>query len=105
MKFYPIGDDLTGAELKKLGVPPESDSPAARFHGSVRRGARRYQVMAVRTIKLKPLKGEWYLSGALPRAYRAPNDLGVLHVGAKLVLTETITTSVTKEIKFKLFAD
>jgi hypothetical protein len=24
----------------------------------------------------KPLKGEFYLSGAIPTAYRAPNDLG-----------------------------
>lgn len=23
----------------------------------------------------KPLKGEYYLSGAIPKAYRAPNDL------------------------------
>lgn len=28
----------------------------------------------------KPLKGQWYLSGAKPRAYRAPNNLSQEHV-------------------------
>lgn len=30
-----------------------------------------YRKIAVR----KPLKGEWYVSGAIPMAYKAPNDL------------------------------
>jgi len=26
-----------------------------------------------------PLKGEWYLSGAIPEAYKAPNDLSTAY--------------------------
>jgi hypothetical protein len=29
--------------------------------------------------KRPPRKGEWYLSGAIPNAYRAPNDLSIAY--------------------------
>ena len=28
----------------------------------------------------RPLKGQWYISGAVPAAYRAPNNLSQVHV-------------------------
>ena len=27
----------------------------------------------------RPLKGQWYISGAVPAAYRAPNNLSQVH--------------------------
>lgn len=30
--------------------------------------------------KRPPRKGEWYLSGAIPAAYRAPNDLSTPYI-------------------------
>lgn len=30
--------------------------------------------------KRPPRKGEWYLSGAIPTAYRAPNDLSTSYI-------------------------
>ncbi len=43
-----------------------------------------------------PKKGEWYLSGAIVEAYRAPNDLTTPYHIAKLILTETKT--ITREV-------
>lgn len=43
-----------------------------------------------------PLKGEWYLSGAVPLAYRAPNDLTTSYHIMKLVRVETVTTVTEK---------
>lgn len=40
--------------------------------------------------KRKPKKDEWFLSGAIPHAYQAPNDLSTVYHIAKIVLTETI---------------
>ncbi len=40
-----------------------------------------------------PKKGEWYLSGAIVEAYRAPNDLSSQFHIAKLVKTETKTVT------------
>lgn len=45
-----------------------------------------HQFAAVRTgEKRPPMKGEWYISGAIPEAYRAPNDLTHDHVIARIV--------------------
>ena len=41
-----------------------------------------------------PRKGEWYISGAIPEAYRAKSDLSSRHVMARLILVrETMITS------------
>lgn len=39
--------------------------------------------------KRPPRKGEFYLSGAIPVAYRAPNDLDTPYLIARLVRVET----------------
>jgi len=38
--------------------------------------------------KRPPKKGEWYLSGAMVEAYRAPNDLLIPYHIAKIVRTK-----------------
>lgn len=40
--------------------------------------------------KRKPLKGEWYLSGAIPEAYKAPNNLTQEHIICKPVKTRLV---------------
>jgi len=47
-----------------------------------------------------PKQGEWYISGAIPEAYKAPNDLGIKFHIAKIVLisTQTITTDSIVEV-------
>lgn len=55
---YPVKDQPSRAELARLGA------------------GRKSQLQAVATGENRPPKaGEWYLSGAIVEAYRAPNDL------------------------------
>jgi hypothetical protein len=42
--------------------------------------------------KRPPRQGEWYLSGSIVEAYRAPGDLSMVFHIAEIVLTETVTT-------------
>ena len=45
-----------------------------------------------------PKKGEWYLSGAIPMAYKAPNDLTQEFFIATVVKENVITEYVLEEI-------
>ena len=48
----------------------------------------------------KPRKGEWFLSDAIPEAYRAPNDLSQKYFIANLIrLKQTILTEIIKTYK------
>jgi hypothetical protein len=52
-------------------------------------------VMAKPTGEFRcPKKGEWYLSGAVIEAYKAPNDLSSEYHIAKLVHVKQVTTIV-----------
>ena len=56
-------------------------------------------VMAIGSKQFRcPKKGEWYLSGAIPGAYKAPNDLNTKYWIATLVKI----TEVTEIIEYKL---
>jgi len=53
--------------------------------------------MAVKTgEKRKPLKGEWFISGAIPEAYKAPNDLSQEYFIAKIVEVEKVQTIIPR---------
>ena len=57
-------------------------------------------VMAVNSREFRcPKKGEWYLSGAIPGAYKAPNDLSQEYWIATLVKVSVITEYVLEEIE------
>lgn len=72
MRFYPLCNFLPETELQRLGA------------GS------RQNVHAINTGKKRPpLKGEWFLSGAIVGAYRAEEDMSIPYSIAKLVRTET----------------
>ena len=57
-------------------------------------------IKAIRTMdKRRPKKGEYYLSGAIVTAYRAPNDLETAYYIAQLVEVEEIKTyRIVKEV-------
>ena len=104
-RYFRLGDELphdTRMELQELGYmrkyvgkPPTTKvrcgcwvlkdglSVMARYAGE----------------KRPPKKGEWYLSGAVVTAYRAPNDLSTEYHIAKLVVVETKTTTRRKELQ------
>jgi hypothetical protein len=97
---YQLGDRLTLQELEALGI--ERDMMGHLWGESSKDG--RY-ARAVRTGAFRaPKKGEWYLSGAKPLAYRAPNDLStefrimaLVAVEKRTVVTERVGLPVTFE--------
>lgn len=56
------------------------------------------KVQAVKTGEFRnPKRGEWYLSGAIPEGYKAPNDLSSPFHILKLVKVE-VQTVVTEKV-------
>lgn len=74
-KLFEVVDMPNVEEMKDLGLPTHFNS--------------RYGHRNVRAEwtgeKRPPKKGEWYISGAIPQAYRAPNDLSFDYYIARLV--------------------
>ena len=57
-------------------------------------------VMAVNSREFRcPKKGELYLSGAIPGAYKAPNDLNHEYWIATLVRVKVLTEYVLEEVE------
>lgn len=75
--LFKVKDRITDDELDALGIDPED---VATVHK---------EVYAMSTsVKRCPRKGEFYLSGAIPEAYRALEDLDTPHMLARLVRVE-----------------
>lgn len=87
---YPVADYIPMADRNALGV----DSRATVAELLLRTPHPKLNVPSLRIMavftgeKRRPKKGEWYLSGAVVEAYRAPNDLPTEFHIAKLVLVE-----------------
>lgn len=76
--IYPLSDTPTAAETNGASFKE-------RFHSQ--------SLMAVPTGEFRqPNKGEWYLSGAIVAAYKAPNALNTPFHIAKLVKVEKTVT-------------
>jgi hypothetical protein len=80
-KLYPVVDRLHHEDLASLGITTVMGYQARNVH-AVATGERR-----------PPKRGEWYLSGAIVEAYRAPNDLSMTFPIARLVKTKTVTVT------------
>ena len=85
MKFYKPADRVTRAEAKSLGVRCVIGHLVKDIH-AILTGEKR-----------PPVKGEWYLSGAIPEAYRAVEDLSTPYQICKLVKTRTETRTILSE--------
>ena len=93
-KYYNLGDPVPKDQSAALGAPTSlSHTPLqwqtsrwlSKEHGWVR-------IMAKKTDeKRAPKKWEWYISGALPTAYLARNDLSTEFLIAKLVRVRQTT--------------
>jgi hypothetical protein len=75
-KYYPLVDRI-----------PLADRPSDIFNQQDFRGKLTGEFRP-------PKKGEWYLSGAIPEGYRAPNDLTTSFHILKLVRIKKIETIV-----------
>jgi hypothetical protein len=70
---YPIADTLSLEDWEKLGIPPV-DSRHLGYHQVVVENEN-YRLGAIKIGEKRPPKaGEWYLSGAIPEAYRSKAD-------------------------------
>lgn len=79
---------------------PLADIPSERETGGLP-FSERYMSRNIRAVKTgvfrNPKRGEWYLSGAIPEAYKAPNDLSSPFHILKLVKVE-VRTVVTEKV-------
>lgn len=81
MKLYPVADHVPFNEGKALGAPV--------LNGFMLKG----NLRAIKTREKRcPKRGEWFLSGAIAEAYKAPNDLSQEYHIAKLVRIEQVIT-------------
>jgi len=84
--LFTLGDSPTIQEKEALGVPLASNKAYATL------GVYPRDVRAFRTGEFRePKAGEWYLSGAEPQAWRAPNDLSTKYRICRLARIRTIT--------------
>jgi len=94
-RLYPLGDRPTRTECERLGVGfKENRLPI--WDAQPRRDGKYLQSLATGEFR-PPLKGEWYLSGAKPTAYRASNDFNASYYIMRLVVVEQ-STYVVKRI-------
>ncbi len=90
MKIYPLWDYPRRADLEHLKIDWSELTTMQII------GLKNNKIKAIKTGEFRePKKGEWYLSGAIVEAYRAPNNLSTKFHIAKLVLTETKTVTTT----------
>lgn len=79
MKFYPLAGQLLYADREALGIGHTLGAACSSRN-----------VMAIKAGEYRaPKAGEWYLSGALVEAWRAPNDLSTNFHIVKLVKVRT----------------
>lgn len=93
--YYPIGDSLNLKEREQFGITNSMEATVLQSVGHSPRGIRGKWTGEKRC----PKKGEWYLSGAIILAYRAPNDLSTEFHIAKLVRIETVTKEIEVPIR------
>lgn len=87
-KLYKLGDPLNSEERKRFGMTTFQEGMIA-----MRSEKDGLLVRAQMTGESRPpKKGEWYISGALPVAYRAPNDLSTDYLIATLSQVKKTTT-------------
>lgn len=84
MKTFLLHDRPTLAERKALGIECELTFRDCRFLDKSDR-----QLVAVLTGERRAMKaGEWYVSGAIPAAYRTPNDTSMEQAIARLIIVK-----------------
>jgi hypothetical protein len=87
-KYYRLAEAPDADDLKRLGltVADLQGGGDIGIHGFSE--ARPRQILALPSEgKLRPpKKGEWYLSGAIPQAWRALNDLTTPYVIVRLLI-------------------
>lgn len=103
MKTYPIVDRIPSEALRSIGLDPRDvTQPLASLDipgGALRNGEKAPNGKLLDWLKgaktgefREPRKGEWFLSGSIPEAYYAPNDLGTKYHILKIVKVRKVVT-------------
>jgi hypothetical protein len=84
--YYRVADLPTRQELANLGMDETSGAISRN-----RKAGRRVEIKAKPTKEKRPPgKGEWFLSGAIPEAYRSDGGMMSCYRIVKLVVVERI---------------
>jgi hypothetical protein len=85
IKLYQLGDRHSEQKFGPMATTGHSDS----------------SIMAINSKQFRcPKKGEWYLSGALPKAYQSPNDLSTEYYIATIVRVKKETNyNITEKLE------
>lgn len=76
-KFYQLAERIPYPQRAAFGLAPATPTQ---------------NILAILTGEFRtPKAGEWFISGAIPEAYYAQNDLTTAYQIAKLVRTRTVT--------------
>ena len=94
-KFYRLGDRVPLVDRQALGA--EDLSGFALSWEDDKKQGRFIKAELVGEFRA-PRAGEWYLSGTIPEAYRAPNDLSAEYHIMRLVLIERKTVITERRI-------
>lgn len=99
-KLHRLADRPTPAECTSLGVK-DGHSRSGRGFPAGWPGEDGHGLRGSLTGEFRiPKKGEWYLSGAIPEAYRAPTDeMRTPYYILRLVRVETRTTEYVVQIQ------
>lgn len=88
-RLFELADHISAAELDSLHITNKLQR--LRWRGHVR---------AKSTGEFRaPRRGEWYISGSAPQAWRAFNDLETAYNIAVLVHVETVTREIIREVQ------
>lgn len=83
MKTYPIKDFIPSQDIKQLTGRDNLTQQEMKKYLMV------LPIQGKLTGEFRcPKKGDWYLSGAIPAVYRAPNDLSTKYHICKLIIVE-----------------
>jgi len=85
-KIYPLGDSLELNEIYELNKPLQENIEFKRYS------------VASTGIFREPKKGEWFISGAIPKGYKAPNNLSQkYYIGVPIIYRQIIDYEILSE--------
>jgi len=94
-QYFLLGDLATLSEREQIGITGKNTFTAGKYLKSNGINIRAKVTGEYR----EPRKGEWYISGARPQAYKAPNDLNTKFMVAVLVKVDIKTKTIITEVK------
>lgn len=87
VRLYPLSDPAFRTETDSMGLQIISTFANKYLHKESNSECNLY---VIATEFREPKEGEWYISGAIPEAYKAPNNLSQKYWCGKLVAVKEV---------------